>query len=313
MKHSFKITALLLAMFLFTQLIGLFVIHAYAPVTTQQIIGNETLNITSHNLPYGTEPPQEINPESSLISIIISIAIAVVLILLLMKIRAEIFLRIWFFIVITLALGISINSFLLQTNVIYSSLIAIIIALPLSIYKVFKRNMIVHNLTELLIYPGIAAIFIPLLSIWTVVLLLLVISIYDIYAVWHAGFMQKMAKYQIQKVGVFGGFFLPYVDTKTRAMIEKFKAMKGKEKSKSQKKIKFHVAILGGGDVVFPLILAGVVLFKFGLIPAIIIALGATLALSFLFWISQKGRFYPAMPFISAGCLLALGLVYILF
>lgn len=313
MKHSFKITALLLAMFLFTQLLGLFVIHAYAPITTQEIVGNQTINLTYHNLPYGTEPPQDINPRSNLISIIISIAIAVVLILLLMKIRAEIFLRIWFFIVITIALGISINAFLLQIPISYSSLIALVIALPLSIYKVFKRNMIVHNLTELLIYPGIAAIFIPLLTVWTVVLLLLVISIYDIYAVWHAGFMQKMAKYQIQKVRVFGGFFVPYIDAKTRAMIEKFKALKGKAKAKSNKKIKLHVAILGGGDIVFPLILAGVVLFKFGILPAIIIALGATLALSFLFWISQKGRFYPAMPFISAGCLLALGLVYILF
>jgi len=313
MKHSFKITALLLAMFLFTQLLGLFVIHAYAPVTTQQIIGNQTLNITTHNLPYGTEPPQDIDPRSNLISIIVSIAIAVILILILMKIKAEIFLRIWFFIVITIALGISINSFLFQASISYSSLIALVIALPLSIVKVFKRNIIVHNITELLIYPGIAAIFIPLLTVWTVVLLLLVISIYDIYAVWHSGFMQKMAKYQIQKVGVFGGFFVPYVDSKTRELIQKFKAMNKKSKEKSKKKIKFHVAILGGGDVVFPLILAGVVLFKFGLLPAIIIALGATLALGFLFWISQKGRFYPAMPFISAGCLLALGLVYIFF
>jgi presenilin-like A22 family membrane protease len=313
MKHSFKITALLLAMFLFTQLLGLFVIHAYAPITTEQTIGNQTLNVTSHNLPYGTEPPQDIDPKSNLLSIIVSIAIAVILILILMKIKAEIFLRVWFFIVITIALGISINAFLLQANILYSSLIALVIALPLSIVKVFQRNIIVHNLTEVLIYPGIAAIFIPLLTVWTVVLLLLVISIYDIYAVWHSGFMQKMAKYQIQKVRVFGGFFVPYIDSKTRAMMDKFRALNRKAKANSQKKIKVHVAILGGGDVVFPLILAGVVLFKFGIIPAIIISLGATLALGFLFWISQKGRFYPAMPFISAGCLLALGLVYILF
>lgn len=256
--------------------------------------------------PYGTEPPQDIDPKSSLFTIIISIGIAVILILILMKIKAELFLRLWFFVVITLALGITFNSLFLGIK--YSSIIALIIALPLAIIKVFRRNIIFHNLTELLIYPGIAAIFVPLLSVWTVVLLLLVISVYDIYAVWHSGFMQKMAKYQIQKVRVFSGFFVPYINSKTKALMKKLEKLK---KGKSQaKKVNIQVAILGGGDVVFPMILAGSVLFKFGLIPALIISLGATLALAFLFYISEKGKFYPAMPFISAGCLFALGIVY---
>lgn len=310
MKHSPKIVALLLLMFLVTQIIGLVVVNAYAA--------------NNDNIPYGMSPPQDINPTGSLISIIVAIIIAVTLMLILMHFKTELFLRIWFLFVIIIAIGISVNALFLKTTLVStilnlgifsmsaSSFIALLVAVPLAVLKVFRRNIFVHNLTELLIYPGIAVIFVPLLSLWTVILLLILISIYDMYAVWHAGFMQKMAKYQIQNLKVFSGFFIPYVGKKEREMIKGMKNMSEKQFRAKAKKIKVNVAILGGGDVVFPIILAGVVLRSLGLISALIVAAGATAALAFLFWMSKKGKFYPAMPFISSGCFLALGLIYIL-
>ncbi len=293
----------MLGMFFLTQLIGLLVIHLYAPIITQSIDEQGNLiNITSYNLPYGVNPPEDSSPKSSLFSILIAIAIAVFLILFLMKIRAEIFLRIWFLVVVFLALSISINAFLISFS--NSSIIALIIALPLALLKIFRRSFVIHNLTELLIYPGIAAIFVPLLNVWTSVLLMLFLSVYDIYAVWKAGFMQKMAKYQMEKVKVFPGFFVPYLDKKAKKQIEKLKS------SKSKKPIKLSIAILGGGDVVFPLILAGAVFNSLGFMQALIIILGATAALGFLFYISKKGKAYPAMPFITIGVLFALGIIY---
>jgi len=306
MKHNIKITIILLAMFFASQLIGIGVINAYSP---QINIINETINTTSYNLPYGMEPPQDITPGMSLTSIITAIVIAVLLMLLLMKLKAEIFLRLWFFLVVILALAITFNAPLFKFTQ-YSSIIAFLVALPIAYVKVFKRHIPTHNASELFIYPGIAAIFVPLLNIWAIVILLVLISIYDMYAVWHAGFMQKMAHYQIKKVKVFAGLFVPYLNDKQRAMIQKLKASKSKTKSK---KMKVNVAILGGGDIVFPMILAGVVLHTFGFLPALIIAIGATAALATLFSYSQKGKFYPAMPFITAGCFIALGLVYLLF
>lgn len=313
MKHPIKLTLVLIAMFFIAQLIGIAVIHNYSPevkqITIPQNQTNQTINVSVYNLPFGMNPPEGTTPSSSLISMIIAIAIGVVLILTLMKIRAELFIRIWFFGVITVALGVAINSFI--QNIPYSALIAVIISLPLAIIKVFKRNIFVHNITELLIYPGIAAIIVPLLNVWTIVVFLIAISIYDIYAVWHAGFMQKMAKYQMNEVKVFGGFMVPYINRKDKLLIEKLKKLKDKSKAKL-KKIQVSVAILGGGDVIFPIIMAGVVLNQFGFLSSIIIALGATIALSALFYYSEKGRFYPAMPFISAGCFIALGVVYLL-
>jgi len=306
MKHSLKIVVLLLLMFLTTQLIGLAVANVYAA--------------SNDNIPFGMNPPTDVNPTTSLVSIIFAITFAVLLMFLLMKFRTELLLRLWFFFVICIAIGITTNALFIKSslsaisvnlllfNISLSSLISILIALPLAFLKVFKRDILVHNATELMIYPGIAVIFIPLLNIWTTILLLVFISIYDIYAVWHAGFMQKMAKYQIKNLKIFAGFFVPYLNKKEMDILNSTPRSKLKGK-----KIKVNVAILGGGDVVFPIILAGVVLRAMGILSALFVTIGAVLGLLYLFYTSEKGKFYPAMPFISAGCLLGLVIAYLVF
>ena len=92
---------------------------------------------------------------------------------------------------------------------------------------------------------------------------------------------------------------------------QKLKLKKDKGK-KTGKTIKVNLAILGGGDVVFPIILAGTVLAAWGLTEAIMVALGATIALTLLFKFGQKGKPYPAMPFIGAGCFLGLLVVWLI-
>lgn len=304
MKHTWSITFLLLAMFFVTQLLGLFVVGQYLP--------------EDKPLPFGMEPPEEVEQRSAfdlVLSFGIAFALVVVLMLVLTRYNAETFLRIWFFAVVTLAIGISINSVLFKIP--NSSIIALAIALPLAFFKIFRRNLLVHNITELFIYPGIAAIFVVMLMSWTtspltaIIIILILISIYDMYAVWHAGFMQKMAQYQIQKLKVFTGFFVPYIGKKDRKAIAQ--ASKTKSKKKSNKKVNVGVAILGGGDVVFPIILAGIALIQIGLISALMVSVGATVSLALLFYLSEKGKFYPAMPFITTGCFLALGLSRLLF
>ncbi len=307
MKHNVKVTLILLAMFLVAQFIGLYVSHAYLPVQ-QQVFNNETgqmENQTIYNIPYGFNPPENISPTASVISIMISILIAVGIIFLFMRFRAETLLRVWFAFVVMIGIALALNAFL-DKIIIYPSAIAVLVALPLAVLKIYRRNILIHNITELLIYPGIAVVFIPLLSVWSSVILLVLISIYDIYAVWHAGFMQKMARYQIEKLHVFSGFLIPYVK-KTSNIVSNAPA---KLKSKNNK-TSVQVAILGGGDVVFPIIISGVLLRASGLLPALFVTLGATLALGLLFYFSEKGKFYPAMPFISAGCIIGVLLGYL--
>ena len=297
MKHNLKITIILLAMFIVTQLIGLYVVNFYM-----------TDGIT---IPYGFDNQPTYEPWQMLISFFISLAIAVFLILLLMRIQSIWMMRAWFFVVIAIALGITLTVATTQLNLIYPSMFALLIGITLAYLKVFRRNILVRNTTELLIYPGIAAIFVAMFNLPMTIILLILISIYDIWAVWHSGVMQKMAKFQINNVGVFSGFFIPYASKKIK---EKIALLKLKYKNKEipnnvikRQKIKVNLAILGGGDVIFPIIAAGVFLKTFhSIYAALCVTLFSALALLYLFTFAKKKKFYPAMPYLTAGIFLGM-------
>ncbi len=299
MKHNIKITLILLGMFLITQFIGLYVVNYYS---NTKVIDGKVVNVTAPALPYGMQTPpveNEIDFFKIFPSIIIAFIIAISLIFVLSKFNADFFIKLWFFAVIALALGISFNSIIPIFK--YSSMIILFVAVVFAFFKIYRNSFLIHNLTELFVYPGIAAIFVPILNVWTIIAFLILISIYDMWAVWHSGFMQKMAKYQIQKLKVFSGFFIPYISKKVKMNIQKMKKSELKTK-----KIKANVAILGGGDVIFPIITAGVMLKSFGFISSLFIILGASIGLSYLLFYAEKKKFYPAMPFISAGIFLGM-------
>ncbi|MCK4553242.1 hypothetical protein KAT80_03490, partial [Candidatus Pacearchaeota archaeon] len=253
-------------------------------------------------------------------SLIFAFIIAISLLFLFTKFKIEFILKAWFFFVVCIALFLTFYSFEkiipFTINYNWALIIPVILALPLAFIKIYKKEFLVHNFTELLIYPGIATIFVPILNIYTIIILLIIISIYDMWAVWHSGIMQKMAKYQINKLNIFSGFFIPYADKKTKQKIkllkEKYKNKKISEKYLKAKNIRVNVAILGGGDVIFPIIAAGVMLTTLGLTSALFVVAGATLGLTSLFMFSEKKKFYPAMPFITAGIFLGMVLSYLI-
>jgi len=233
MKHKISVTLLLLTMFLATQAIGLFVVNQYTPTS-------ENLTLNENPLPFGLQAPES-EPTPNFLSIIFSFALAFAIIFILMKYRWKIVIKTWFFIVISLALAISFHAFLKLTTLEYISILAAIVAIPLAFLKIFKPNFYVHNITELLIYPGIAAVFVPILTPLSILALLILISIYDAWAVWKSGIMQKMAKFQMDELRIFGGFLIPSASKKVKLQIEKLKTKyKDKKIPKSIKGKKFN-------------------------------------------------------------------------
>ena len=91
----------------------------------------------------------------------------------------------------------------------------------------------------------------------------------------------------------------------------KLRLKKMKKSDLNKKMIWVNLAILVGGDVFFPIIAAGVMLKPLGLTSAIFVIIGATLGLSYLMFFAEKKKFYPAMPFISAGIFIGIGLSYL--
>ncbi len=301
MKHKTSITIILLAMFLVTQFIGLYVVNHYLQ--------------EENDLPYGMQTP-EVQQEKDfyttlLPSIIIAFIIAVALLFFLTHFKIEFILKGWFFLVVVLALGLAFNSIFYFIP--YTAWVVLIAAVPLAWIKIYRQNFLLHNLTELFVYPGIGAVFVGIFNLWTIIILLILISIYDAWAVWKSGIMQKMAKYQINKLKVFSGFFVPYASKTTRKKIKLWKKTLTKKQLK-KKKIKVNVAVLGGGDIVFPIVTAGVAMKYFGsIIPALFVVFGALAGLGYLMMIGKKKKFYPAMPFITAGIFLGLLVWWLIF
>jgi len=297
-------------MFLVTQFIGLWVVNAYSPISHEIIdpsTGEKTILLEENPLPFGLQTPSE-EPSQNFISVVFSFALAFAIIFILMKYKWRFVIRSWFFLVIALAIAISLNAFL-KNYVLSTSIVAIVIALPLAFWKIFKPNVYAHNFTELLIYPGIAAVFVPILTPLSIIGLLILISIYDMWAVWKSGIMQKMAKFQMEELRLFGGFLIPSASDKVKNQIkrlrEKYKDKKIPKKIKN-KKFKVNLAILGGGDVIFPIITAGVFMRAYNLTSALFIIFGALAGLVFLFSITKKGKAYPAMPYITTGIFLGM-------
>ncbi|MDD5649513.1 MAG: presenilin family intramembrane aspartyl protease [Candidatus Nanoarchaeia archaeon] len=253
MKYNFKVMSLIIALFFIAQLIGLFVINNYL----------------SKDLPYNIERPQ-FEEATSYIPITLMILVATGIAILLIKFKANNLWKIWFFIGITIALLIAFSTFIPE-------IYALILALVLAFIKIFKPNYIIHNLSEIFMYGGLAAIFVPILSLQSIIILLFIISIYDIIAVWKTKHMIKLAKYQ-SKMKIFAGLLIPYSKDK--------------------------MAILGGGDIGFPLFFAGTIMKTYSIFNALIVIVFTTIALSLLLYYAQKNKFYPAMPFLTTGCII---------
>lgn len=278
MKHTLKITVMLILLFFLSQVVGLAITNQY--INHEKTA--ETGVTTWEKLPYEFERPP-LEESSSFIYIIIAVLLGTGLLMLLIKFKKVSWWRFWFFISVVVFLTIALKPFMKQE-------IALIISFVLALFKIVRPNIFVHNITEVFIYGGFAAIFVPIMNLYAVFMLLLLISIYDIYAVWKSKHMVKLAKFQTSS-RAFAGLSIPYEPPKKE------------DKKKLGKVEKIKTAILGGGDIAFPLIFAGVVMKNTGFLTSLIIPFFVSITLLILLVKSKEDKFYPAMPFLSLGCL----------
>ena len=295
MKHTFKVTVALVLFFFLAQFTGLLVVNHY--IDHKKTI--ETKTVVMKPLPYGLERPEVKNQSASFIYITMAIFIGTILVLLLIKFNKPIIWKLWFFATVWLTLSIAFAAFL-------NSIVAAVLALILSLLKLYKPDVIIQNLSEIFIYGGLAAIFVPIINLFAAFMLLIVMSIYDYISVFKTKHMIKLASFQ-SRSKVFAGLLIPYEKGKVSVKFSKPELSKATEVPKS----KHSVAVLGGGDIGFTLIFAGVVMKGLMLEEAVltsflktlIIPVFVSLALLMLLIKGQENKFYPAMPVLSLGCL----------
>ncbi len=334
MKHPWQVTLLLVLLFIAAQAVGLFLVAQ--SISSVQVAGGQV--VLQHTTTAIGERPQ-LQGYESFLYLLLGVLVGTVLLLVLVRFRQVRVWKLWFFLAVFLAQTVAIG-------VLLPSLIAAAIALLLALWKVYRPNPWVHNLTEVLMYAGIAVLLVPIFDVFWMLMILVAISIYDMIAVWRTKHMVALAQFQAGS-SVFAGLMVPKgkeptvksvpveekeieekkaseIDTTSNKISSNTKnkkiTMTGTS-AKSTKKTAVDgdlqppnsapVAILGGGDIAFPLIFSGAVLeslVRRGLtVPeafagALIVTATATVALTLLFVFSKKGRFYPAMPFLSLGC-----------
>ncbi|MCK4714544.1 MAG: hypothetical protein KAT35_03140 [Candidatus Aenigmarchaeota archaeon] len=293
MKHTFPVTAVLIIVFLCIQFFGL---YALSESMTISVSKDGAVDVLYDDTTVGERP--EIEGAMSFLYILFGILVGTGIVLLFVKLGQFRLWKVMYFMAIWLASSITLGVFI-------GSSLAIIIAAALAVLELFRTNVFIHNATEVLIYPGIAILFAPLFNIYWAAALLIAISVYDMFTVWKSGHMVTLAKFQMSSKA-FAGFVIPYSTGKGARKI----------KSKIPKGVKdrggARTAILGGGDIAFPLVFAGVAmdwliktasLSKFpALLEASVIPVFAAIALLILFLRAEKDKFYPAMPFVTAGC-----------
>ncbi len=301
MKHNLTITTILLVIFLLSQFLGIAIVYNYIDVEKSM----ETGKTEFEALPIGERP--QMDEQYSYLPIMLMVIVGTVFVLLLMRYNLQWIWKLWFLMAVVLALMVAFTAFIPARYALFG-------ALALGMWKVFKPNLWVQNFTEVFVYGGLAAIFVPVFNLWSVSILLVLISIYDAYAVWKSKHMITLAQSQT-KSKIFAGLLIPYTLKKGKLFLsaakEKAKATKIATTTTSTSR-KARLAMLGGGDMAFPLLFAGTVLKQWGLWPSLVIPLFALFGLGALLFLAKEKKFYPAMPFISAGCFLGLGVAWII-
>ncbi len=322
MKHPLGTTLLLVVLFVVAQVVGLVLVNL-SIVSVHVNVETGQTELAHDTTAIGDRP--DFLSWQTFLWIGLGVVIGTSLILLIIHFKKVHLWKAWFMLAVFLALYVSFGVLFPFPQFVVGvltylgfppvRLIAFILALSLAYWKIHKPNPWVHNLTEVFLYAGIAVLLVPILDVFWSLALLLAISLYDAWAVWKSKHMVALAEFQ-KGSQVFAGLMVP----KPAA---KHAVLSAPKKAKAAKNVKVlplpprptqaTSAILGGGDIAFPLIFTGTVME--GLLlggasrvaafsEALLVTLGATVALALLFFYAKKNKYYPAMPFLTAGCLL---------
>ncbi len=246
----------LLVLFLAIQLIGLAVgVHYF-----------------SNEFPYGIEAPKGGNIAPVYFFGLILVATAIFLLALKLNLRRVLLAWIFLAYVISMALTLS---------VVFGELPAILIAITLLILFYKERDEIVRQIVTILLFPGLASLFVPMFNIRTFWLVLAFVSIYDVVSVFWTKHMVTLVRSH-ESLGIIPGIVL---------------------KEKREK------AVLGGGDIILPLIYSIILIRDFSLYISLTSVLLSSLAVVTILLLGKRKQPYPAVPVISAFLLPTLLLI----
>ncbi len=173
---------------------------------------------------------------------------------------------------------------------------SVAIGAAVAIIWLFRPVLWLQNVLLLLTLTSVGAVFGVLISPWTVVWVLVALSIYDVVAV-RLGYMMWMAR-KLSESDTLPAFILPRQNRLWGSNLKSSAIQQVFTSEASEREF----SLLGGGDLGFPLIFTASVYAAYGFQGAFIVAiaclLGLLLAYALQIWV-LKGKPLPALPPIS--------------
>jgi len=192
------------------------------------------------------------------------------------------------------------------SHIVFSTFLPNIIAIVLAIGLVGLRflwpNILTQNISMIIAVAGVSAQLGVLLTVPAVIILLIILSVYDVWAVFKTKHMIHLAKGLIQR-GMPPMIVMPtswkdFTRSMQEVQMEKLKPSKGRT---------MKYMMLGTGDLAFPLVFA-VAALQYSLFSAYAVVAGALAGIVIIHVIltTQKQiRALPALPPIAIGSIIA--------
>ena len=181
--------------------------------------------------------------------------------------------------------------------------VAVIISAIVGLAWLLAPRVWLHNIAMLLAMASLGAVFGRMISPWTAMILLLIIAVYDFFAV-RFGYMLWLAT-KLSESSTLPAFFIPRFLSEWKGSLKE-KNIAGLAEVKPAER---DFSILGGGDIGFPILLVSSVYFAYGFTDSIMVALFALAGIIGAYWIQAvflKGKPMPALPPIAALSLVGL-------
>jgi presenilin-like A22 family membrane protease len=171
--------------------------------------------------------------------------------------------------------------------------VAYSLAVIAGIAWLFWARVWLHDLLLLLTLCGAGSIFGFLFSPWTFMIFMLIVAVYDIVAI-RFGFMVWLAD-KLSEAATLPAFIFPNQIRDWNLNLHRVRVSDLAEKEPGIR----DYAILGGGDIGFPLMLSVSVFFAADLTSGVVVGVFALVGLMVAFliqWLWLKGKPMPALP-----------------
>lgn len=172
----------------------------------------------------------------------------------------------------------------------FSFYMSFIIALFLLLYRIVRPSIFAHNILIIFACAGVAGVLGISVTVESAVLLLIILSVYDVIAVYQTRHMVYLATHMIASQA-FLGFIIPESLVSYTTKI-------------SQARVNEGFMFLGGGDIVLPSVFA-VSALSVNVLASLFVIIGAVCAIVVNHYILIKtNRPLPALPLMACGMII---------